>query len=373
MMRDMTRKYFDEHVKPHHNKWEEEGNVSKECWTTAGELGLLATTVPEKYGGLGADILTAAIVWEEQSYSGCSGPGFAMHSDIVAPYIVRYGTEDQKHKFLPKMVSGECIGALAMTEPGAGSDVQGIKTRLEKQASGDYVLNGSKTFITNGWMAGVVVTACVTDPAAGHKGVTLALVEDGMEGFERGRKLKKLGLKAQDTSELFFNNVKIPKENILHPQGKEGMGFIQMMSDLPQERLLIADIGVARAEACFEWTRSYVKERKAFGKTIMDMQLTKQKMAQLKIEITVARTFVDRCLELHRDGRLDTAMASMCKSHCTDLEVKVADACVQLHGGYGFMWEYDVCKAYADARVQPIYGGTNEIMKEVISRDIIKD
>lgn len=310
--------------------------------------------------------MTAAIVWEEQGYSLCSGPGFALHSDIVMPYILHYGTEEQKLKYLPKLCSGEWVGAIAMTEPGAGSDLQGIRTSAAPKGD-HYVLNGSKTFITNGAHADVVIVVSKTDPAKGAKGISLVIVEQGMEGFKKGRKLKKMGMKAQDTSELFFDNVRIPKENLL---GEEGKGFVYLMKELPQERLLIADISIAASEAIFETTRAYVKERKAFGKTVSDFQTIKHKLAEMKTEITVARAFTDQCLRLHNEGRLDSAMASMCKYWVTDLRCKIADQCVQLHGGWGYMWEYPVCKEFVDARVQPIYGGTNEIMKELIARGI---
>lgn len=269
-------------------------------------------------------------------------------------------------KFVPKLCKGEWVGALGMTEPGAGSDLQGMRTTAEPKGD-HYVLNGSKVFITNGAHSDVVVVAAKTDPAKGAKGMSLLLVEQGMEGFKKGRKLKKMGLRAQDTSELFFDNVRVPKENLL---GEEGKGFIYMMKELPQERLLIADISLASSEAIFETTRSYVKERKAFGKTVNDFQVTKHNLAEMKTEITVARAFTDQCLRLHNEGRLDSAMASMAKYFVSDLRCKIADRCVQLHGGWGYMWEYPVCKEFVDARVQPIYGGTNEIMKELIARSI---
>jgi len=354
---------------PYHAQWEKDGQISREAWLKAGEYGLLGVLTPEKYGGVEADIMYSAIVWEEQSYTGCTGPGFALHSEIVVPYILNYGTEEQKERFLPKMVSGECIGAIAMTEPGAGSDLQGVRTNAVLSDDGShYVLNGSKTFITNGAMADcvIVVAKTNTECKAAH-GTSLLLVETGMEGFERGANLEKMGMKAQDTSELFFDNVKVPVENLL---GEENKGFYMLMHELPQERLLIADMAVAASEAAFEWTRAYTKERKAFGATIADFQLTKHKMATMKTEVAVARAFVDQCLEQHARGELDSSTASMAKYWCTDLQMKVADECVQLHGGWGYMWEYPVCRNFADARVQRIYGGSNEIMKELIARDI---
>jgi len=369
MFRESARRYFEEEIVPYHDKWEEEGQISREAWLKAGEYGLLGVLTPEKYGGVEADILYSAIVWEEQSYTGCTGPGFALHSEIVVPYIVNYGTEEQKERFLPKMVSGECIGAIAMTEPGAGSDLQGVRTNAVLSDDGThYVLNGSKTFITNGAMADVVVVVAKTDTEgkAAH-GISLLLVETGMEGFSRGKNLKKMGMKAQDTSELFFEDVKIPVENVL---GEANKGFYMLMHELPQERLLIADMAVAASEAAFEWTRTYTKERKAFKQTIADFQLTKHKMATMKTEISVARAFTDQCLEQHAKGELDSSTASMAKYWCTDLQGKVADECVQLHGGWGYMWEYPVCRNFVDARVQRIYGGSNEIMKELIARQI---
>jgi long-chain-acyl-CoA dehydrogenase len=372
MFRSTCRQFFEEEVMPHHAQWEEDGQVSRECWLKAGELGMLGVMTPEKYGGLGLDVLYSAIVWEEQSYTLCTGPGFALHSEIVVPYIYNYGTEDQKERLLPKLISGEFIGAIAMTEPGAGSDLQGIRTTASPNGDDDWLLNGSKTFITNGAMADVVIVVCKTDPSskAAH-GTSLAIVETGMEGFTKGKKLKKMGMKAQDTSELFFEDVKLnTTEHILGGAAGLNKGFYQLMHELPQERLLIADMAIAAAEGAFEITREYVKERKAFGKSIADFQLTKHKMAEMKTELAVGRAFTDQCLELHAQGKLTSGGASMAKYWCTDLQNKVLDHCVQLHGGWGYMWEYAVCRGYADARVQTIYGGSNEIMKELIAREI---
>jgi long-chain-acyl-CoA dehydrogenase len=366
MFRDMVRKFYTEQVQPYHDKWEEDGHVPRELWTAAGELGMLAVTTPEKYGGPGCDIKYSAIVWEEQSYSGCTGPGFALHSEIVAPYLVRYGTEEQKERILPKLVSGEWIGALGMTEPSAGSDFANIKTVAKKDGD-DFIINGSKVFITNGWHSDVCIVCAKTDTSKGAHGISLFVVEEGMEGFKKGRKLKKMGMKAQDTSELFFEDLRVPKTALL---GEENKGFYYVMQELPQERLLIADIAVASAEASYEWTRNYVKERKAFKGTISDLQTVRHKLAELKTECTVARTFVDQCIQLHSEEKLDSQMASMAKYWCTDLQSKAADIGVQLHGGWGYMWEYPICRAFVDARVQSIYGGSNEIMKELISRSI---
>lgn len=366
MYRETARKFFEDECKPFHGEWEDAGEVPRELWTRAGELGLLSNMVPEEYGGLGLDAKYPAIVWEEQSYSGCTGPGFAMHSDIVAPYIANYGTEEQKSRILPKLVSGEWIGALGMTEPSAGSDFANIKTVAVKDGD-DYILNGSKTFITNGWLADVTIVCAKTDPSKGAHGVSLFLIEDGMEGFVKGNKLKKMGMKAQDTCELFFEDLRVPASAMLGPEDK---GFYCVMQELPQERLLIADMGVASAEAVFEMSREYTRERKAFKGTLSDLQTVSHKLAEMKTDICVGRAFVDQCISLHADHKLKSDQASMAKYWCTDLQNKIADHGVQLHGGWGYMWEYDVCKHYVDARVQSIYGGANEIMKELIGRQI---
>lgn len=364
--RQMCRDFFANEVKPFHKEWEKAGEVPRELWTKAGDLGLLACMVPEAYGGLGTDCRFPAVVWEEQSYSGCTGPGFAMHSDIVAPYITNYGTEEQKQRILPKLVSGEWIGALGMTEPSAGSDFANIKTTAVKDGD-DYVINGSKVFITNGWMADVTIVCAKTDASKGAHGVSLFLIEDGMKGFTKGNKLEKMGMKAQDTCELFFEDLRVPKSALL---GEEGKGFYAVMSELPQERLLIADMGVSAAEAVFEWTRDYTMDRSAFKGKLSNLQVVGHKLAEMKTDICVGRAFVDNCIALHSQHKLDSVQASMAKYWCTDLQCKIADAGVQLHGGWGYMWEYDVCKAFVDGRVQPIYGGANEIMKELISRSI---
>lgn len=367
MFRELARSFFENEVAPFHAEWEAAGEVPRELWTKAGELGLLSNMVPEEYGGLGLDCKYPAIMWEEQSYSGCTGPGFAMHSDIVAPYITNYGTEEQKNRILPKLVSGEWIGALAMTEPGAGSDFANIKTTAKKDGD-DYIINGSKVFITNGWLCDVVIVCAKTDSAKGAHGVSLFLVEEGMAGFQKGKKLKKMGMKAQDTAELFFEDLRVPASAMLGPENK---GFYCVMQELPQERLLIGDMGVAAAEAVFEWTKDYTMDRKAFKGSLSDLQTVKHKLAEMKTEVTVARSFMDQCIQLHSEHRLDTNMASMAKYYGSDLQSKIANDGVQLHGGWGYMWEYPVCRAYVDARVQSIYGGANEIMKEVIGRSIV--
>ncbi|OUR75311.1 acyl-CoA dehydrogenase [Alphaproteobacteria bacterium 46_93_T64] len=366
IFRESVRRFYEDHITPHHAKWEKEGQVSREAWLEAGSQGLLCMSIPEEYGGLGAEKLYSVIMMEEQARAGTSGPGFGLHSEIVAPYILNYGTEEQKKKYLPKLVSGEMIGAIAMTEPAAGSDLQGIKTRAVKDGD-DFIINGSKTFITNGYMCDLVIVVAKTDPEAGAKGTSLFLVETGTPGFDKGRNLDKLGLKAQDTAELFFDDVRVPASSLL---GGEGKGFFCLMQELAWERLQIAIGATATMEAVLEETIEYTKVRSAFGKNVIQFQNTKFKLAELKTEAQIARVFVDRCLEELLKGELEVDTAAMAKYWCSDLENKLIDECLQLHGGYGFMWEYRVARAYADARVQRIYGGTNEIMKEIISRSL---
>ncbi len=366
--RDSFRRFCKQEIEPFHADWEEQGYVDREVWRKAGENGFLCMTLPEEYGGAGADRLYSVAQMEELSGGGFSGIGFGLHNEIVAPYILHYGTEAQKLHYLPRMASGELVGAIAMSEPGAGSDLQGVKTTALLQPDGSYLLNGSKTFITNGWHADLVIVVAKTDPAAGAKGTSLLLVERGMPGFEKGKRLKKLGMKAQDTSELFFDNVRVPAENVLGGAAQLNRGFICLMEQLPWERLQIAIGAVAAGQAAIDWTLAYVKERKVFGQPVASYQNTRYTLAELQTEIQVARVFVDKCIELLQAGQLDTATASMAKYWCSDLQCKVMDECVQLHGGYGYIWEYPITRAYADARVQRIYGGTNEIMKEVITR-----
>ncbi|AMO24927.1 acyl-CoA dehydrogenase family protein [Ramlibacter solisilvae] len=366
--RDSFRRFVDKEIAPHHEAWEEQGYVDREVWSKAGANGFLCMTTPEAYGGAGADKLYSAVQMEELARGGFTGIGFGLHSEIVAPYILHYGSEDQKQRLLPRLASGEMVGAIAMSEPAAGSDLQGVKATALRQADGSYLLNGSKTFITNGWHADLVIVVAKTDPQAGAKGTSLLLVERGMKGFEKGKRLKKLGLKAQDTSELFFDNVRVPAENLLGGTAYENRGFICLMEQLPWERVQIAVTAVAAAQAAIDWTVQYVKDRRVFGQPVAAFQNTRYTLAELQTEVQIARVFVDKCLELVGDGKLDTATASMAKYWASDLQCKVMDECVQLHGGYGFMWEYPITRAYADARVQRIYGGTNEIMKEVISR-----
>jgi alkylation response protein AidB-like acyl-CoA dehydrogenase len=364
--RDSVRRFMQTEVVPHDERWQEQGYVDREVWKKAGANGFLCCSMPEEYGGAGADRLYSVVLMEEQARANNSSLGWGLHSEIVAPYLLRYGSEALKRKYLPQMAAGEMIGAIAMSEPGAGSDLQAVKTSAQKKGGG-YLVNGSKTFITNGWHCDLVIVVAKTDPAKGAKGTSLVVVDTSMKGFTKGKRLKKLGLKGQDTAELFFDNVEVPAENLL---GQENNGFIYLMQELPWERMQIAVGAVAKAEAAVQWTKAYVVERKVFGKPVASFQNTRFKLAELATEVQVARVFVDRCLELLLAGKLDTATASMAKYWVSDLECRVIDECLQLHGGYGFMWEFPIARAYADARVQRIYGGTNEIMKEVISRSM---
>ncbi len=366
--RDSFRRFMDKEIAPHHADWEEQGYVDRAVWNKAGENGFLCMTMPEEHGGAGADKLYSVIQMEELGRAGFSGIGYGLHSEIVAPYLLHYGTPEQKARYLPKMASGEMIGAIAMSEPAAGSDLQGIKSSAIQQTDGSYLLNGSKTFITNGWHADLIIVVAKTNPAAGAKGTSLLLVERGMPGFSVGKRLKKLGLKAQDTSELFFDNVKVPAANLLGGADQENRGFICLMEQLPWERMQIAIGAIAAAQAAIDWTVTYVKDRKVFGQPVASFQNTRFTLAELQTQVQIGRVFVDKCTELLMQDKLDTATASMAKYWCSDLQCKVMDECVQLFGGYGFMWEYPITRAYADARVQRIYGGTNEIMKEVITR-----
>ena len=368
--RDAFGRFMEKEIAPFHEQWEEQGYVDRKVWQKAGASGFLCMTMPEAYGGAGADKLYSVVQMEALARGGFSGIGYGLHSEIVAPYILHYGTEAQKKHYLPKLASGEMVGAIAMSEPVAGSDLQGIKSTAIRQPDGSYVLNGSKTFVTNGWHADLVIVVAKTRPAAGAKGTSLLLVERGMAGFAVGKRLKKLGLKAQDTSELFFADVQVPAENLLGGEVYENKGFVCLMEQLPWERLQIAITAVASAQAAIDWTVAYVQERQVFGRTVGSFQNTRYTLAELQTEVQVARVFVDKCLELVASNQLDTATASMAKYWCSDLQCKVMDECVQLFGGYGYMWEYPITRAYADARVQRIYGGTNEIMKEVISRNM---
>jgi len=364
--RDSVRRFLEAEVKPHDEKWQEQGYADKSVWKKAGANGFLCMSMPEEYGGSGADKLYSMVLMEEQARINNSSVGWGLHSEIVAPYLFNYGSETLKKKYLPKMAAGDMVGAIAMSEPGAGSDLQSIKTTALRKGSG-YVLNGSKTFITNGWNCDLVIVVAKTDPAKGAKGTSLVVVDTSMKGFSKGKRLKKMGLKGQDTAELFFDSVEVPAENLL---GQENNGFIYLMQELPWERMQIAIGAAAKCEAALGWTIAYVNDRKAFGKPVAGFQNTRFKLAEIATEVQVMRVFVDRCMELLLEKKLDTATASMAKLWATDMEGKVLDECLQLHGGYGFMWEFPISQAYVDARVTRIYGGTNEIMKEVISRSL---
>ena len=366
IFRGTVRRFVDNEIAPFHAEWEKDGKISREAWTKAGKLGLLCASVPEEYGGGGVDRTFSIILMEELARAGASGPGFGLHSEIVAPYINRYGSPEQKEKYLPKMAKGEIIGAIAMTEPGAGSDLQAVRTTAIKDGN-ELVINGSKTFITNGAMADVVIVVCKTDPEAGARGTSLVLVEADTEGFRKGRNLEKIGMKAQDTSEMFFNEARVPMTNML---GEEGKGFVYLMQELAWERLQVAVSAVASMEAALEWTIDYAKERMAFGEPIINLQNTQFKLAEAKTEVTVARTFVDKLISLMLEDKLDAETAAMAKWWTSDLQNKVIDECLQLHGGYGYMWEFPIARAWADARVQRIYAGSNEIMKVIIGRGL---
>ncbi len=366
LFRESVRRFLEEHAKPHHEKWEAQGYVDRDVWLKAGEQGLLLPTVSPDYGGAGATEAMSSVLIEEVARANTSGLGFGLHNDIVAPYIETYGSEAQKKKYLPAMARGEKIGAIAMTEPGTGSDLQGVRTSAKRDGD-HWVINGSKTFITNGYHADIVIVVAKTDPAAGAKGTSLIIVEAGAPGFRKGKRLKKVGLKAQDTSELFFDDVRVPADNLL---GKEGEGFVYLMQKLPWERLQIAITAHASAQAAIDTTVQYVQDRKAFGAPIGEFQNTRYKLAECQTEVEIGRVFVDKCLEMQIAGALDSATASMAKLWLSEMQGRVLDECVQLHGGYGFMWEYPITRAFADARVQRIYAGTNEIMKELIGRTL---
>ncbi len=365
--RDSFRRFLDKEVAPFHADWEDQGYVDRTVWQKAGANGFLCMGMPEEYGGSAADKLYTVVQLEELAKGGYSGVGFSLHSEIVAPYILRYGTPAQKQQYLPALARGELIGAIAMTEPSAGSDLQGIKATAVLEGD-HYRLNGSKTFITNGWHADLVIVVAKTRPELGAKGTSLLLVERGMPGFEKGKRLKKVGMKAQDTSELFFNDVKVPVDNLLGGPAMENKGFICLMEQLPWERIQIALGATAKSQAAIDWTVAYVKERKVFGQPVGNYQNTRYVLAGLQAQVQAARVFVDKCMELLLADALDTDTASMAKLMTTELQCKVMDECVQLYGGYGYMWEYPIARAYADARVSRLYGGTSEIMKEVISR-----
>jgi len=367
LFRESYRAFLDKHVAPYHDEWEKAKIVDRGVWLEAGKQGFLGMAVPEEYGGGGnPDFRYNTIITEETSAGRFNGVGFPLHNDIIAPYLLELTTEEQKQRWLPQFCTGEMITAIAMTEPGTGSDLQGIKTRAVLQGD-HYVLNGSKTFITNGINSDLVIVVAQTNPDKGAQGFSLLAVERGMEGFERGRHLDKVGLDAQDTAELSFTDVKVPVENRL---GEEGMGFIYLMQNLPQERISIAIMAAAAMESALEETLKYVGERKAFGKSLASFQNSRFLLAELATDATVVRMMVDEFVRLHLDQKLTAEQAAMAKWFCTEKQVHLIDRCLQLHGGYGYMREYPIARAYLDARVQTIYGGTTEIMKEIIGRSL---
>ncbi|MFF7775282.1 acyl-CoA dehydrogenase family protein [Streptomyces tanashiensis] len=366
--RAVVRTFLEKEVLPHYTQWEKDGIVSREVWLAAGRQGLLGIAVDEEYGGGGnPDFRYGAVLAEEFTRAGAPGLAIGLHNDIIGPYLTSLGTEEQKRRWLPGFCSGELVTAIAMTEPGAGSDLQGIRTTAEDHGD-HWVLNGSKTFISNGILADLVVVVARTTPEGGAHGLSLLVVERGAEGFERGRNLDKIGQKSQDTAELFFNDVRVPKENLL---GELNGAFIHLMTNLAQERLAIAVAGIAGAEHLLELTTTYVKEREAFGRPLSRLQHIRFEIAEMATECAVTRTFVDRCIEEHANGALDAVHASMAKWWATELQKRVADRCLQLHGGYGYMSEFPVARAFTDGRIQTIYGGTTEIMKEIIGRSLL--
>jgi acyl-CoA dehydrogenase len=369
LLADSAGRFFDRHATPDDIKrWEEAGVVDRDLWFKAGEAGLLGVSVPTEYGGAGGDFRHEAVIAETMGHRGLEAFGLTLHNAIVAPYVTAYGSEAQKRRWLPKICTGELVTAIAMTEPGAGSDLQGVRTTARRDGDG-YVINGQKTFITNGQTANLICVVAKTDPAQGSRGTSLVFVETAQaEGFRRGRNLDKIGLKGQDTSELFFDDVRAPAENLLGES--EGQGFYQLMQKLPQERHLIALQALAMTERALKVTIDYVKQRKAFGKALLDFQNTQFKLAECKTEATIAKVFVNHCTSLLVEGRLDAATASMAKYWVTDLQGKIIDECLQLFGGYGYMNEYPIAQMFRDARVQRIYGGANEIMKVLIARTL---
>jgi acyl-CoA dehydrogenase len=368
LLEEQARRFMAAELVPQVERWHENGIMDREVWNKLGAAGLLCAGIPEEYGGAGGTFAHETVINREFALAGLDAIGAPLHSGIVAPYIFHYGTEEQKRRWLPKLATGDLVGAIAMSEPGTGSDLQGVRTSAKKSGNG-YVLNGSKTFITNGQHANLIIVVARTDPTAGHKGISLMVVEtDDAPGFRRGRKLKKLGLDWADTSELFFEDVKLPAEGLLGPE--EGQGFIQLMTELPQERLLVATAGIGMIERALRLTIDYVKDRKAFGKAIIEFQNTQFVLAECKTEATVAKVFHDHCVERHVRHELDTTTASMAKYWITDLQNSIVDRCLQLFGGYGYMDEYPISRMYRDARVQRIYAGTNEIMKLLIARSL---
>ena len=369
MMQAMIQEFIANEIVDQIDEWEKNGMVSREIWKRAGELGLLCLDMPEQYGGAGLDFTFNALFIEELAKKGISGPGFSLHSDIVAPYILKYGTEAQKQKYLPLMAKGEFITAIGMTEPNCGSDLQALRTTAEDKGD-HYLVNGQKTFITNGFMCDMAIVAVKTNPKTENEGVTLLIMESSMEGFNKGIPFKKIGMKSQDTAELFFDNVKVPKENRL---GDEKMGFKIMMKELARERLTVGIYAVAGAEGAIENTVAYTTQRTAFKTPIAGFQNTQFKLAECASQMQIHQAFLDRCIELMKEDKLTTESASMIKYSATDMCCKVIDECLQLFGGYGYMWDYPIARMYADNRVARIYAGTNEIMKILIARGLLKD
>ncbi|HWK82150.1 MAG TPA: acyl-CoA dehydrogenase family protein [Caldimonas sp.] len=369
VFRDTVRKFVENEIAPFHAQWEDDGVVPRALWKKASAAGMLCCTVPEEYGGIGADYLFDVVVFEEMARSGFTGPGFMIHCDLVATYIASFGSEAQKKRWLPLMVSGEAIGSLGMTEPHAGSDLKAIRTKAVRDGD-DYVINGQKVFISNGQLCDVIVLATKTDSSAGAKGVTLFLVDTHLPGFRRGKNLRKIGMKGQDTSELFFDDLRVPAAAML---GEEGRGFELMMTKLAQERLAQTIRSAVVAETVIDWTVEYTSGRKAFGKTIGDFQNTQFKLAELKTEAVVGRVFTDTCIANFMKGQLDAVAAAMAKMWLSNLHCKVVDECLQLFGGWGYMWEYPIARAYADARVVKIAGGSIEVMKHIIGRKLFAD
>lgn len=368
MFREMVREYIKQHVTPYREQWEKQGYCNREAWLEAGKLGLLNMTVAEEYGGGGLDFSFSAILIEEQAFAGIFAPVISMHSEIVAPYIERYGSEELKHKYLPKMATGELIGSLGMTEPSTGSDLQAIQTHAKDM--GDYwLLNGSKTFITIGYTADFCIVACKTRKGTPREGMSLLVVDADLEGFSKGKPFEKLGIKESDTCELFFENVKVPKGNLL---GEEGKGFIYMMSELPRERLTVAITSIGTVAGALDDTVDYVQQRTAFKQPIAAFQNTQFELVKVATELQIHQIFVDKCVELLANHKLTAETASMAKYSASDMEGKCLDACLQLFGGYGYMWEYPITRRYANARVQRIYAGTNEIMKVMIARKLLR-
>ena len=365
---DGVAKFLEREAVPNAERYIANHQVDRSLWNKGGEAGLLCVEMPEAYGGAGGSFAHDAVIADQLGKLGVDGWGVVLHNGIVAPYILHYGTEEQKKRWLPRLATGELVGAIAMTEPGTGSDLQGVKTTARREGN-QHTINGAKTFITNGGTANFIIVVAKTDPSQGSKGISLVCVEtDRVEGFRRGRLLDKIGQKANDTAELFFDDVRVPTENLIGVE--EGRGFVQLMQQLPQERLIIAVQAMAVIERALAVTIDYVKQRKAFGKAILDFQNTQFKLAECKTEATVAKVFVNHCVGLHLEKKLDATMASMAKLWLTDLQCKIVDECLQLHGGYGYMNEYPIARMYADSRVQRIYGGTNEIMKLLIARSL---